>query len=142
MVRAIVLLGVLCLPAWSEGGPVMEASAPAIIGEVMPGFYNGYLYSCEPGHSVTLFAPDGHLFLTLRIGGQGNGRVKVESVAVDSDGTLAIAWVDQPNAGIDIRDSSGNLVRSIDTGKHQRQRSFQTITAGGTVERGSWRSAP
>jgi hypothetical protein len=117
MVRAIALLGILNLPAWSESGPVLESSAPAIIGRVMPGSYNGYLFSCEPSHIVTLFAPDGRIS-TLRVEGRGNGRVKVESVAVDSGGTLAIAWLDQPNAGIDIRDSSGNLVRSIDTGRY------------------------
>ncbi len=117
MVRTIALLGILSLPAWSESGPVLEASAPAIVGRVMPGFYNGYLYSCEPSNAVTLFAPDGRIS-TLRIEGRSNGRVRVESVAVDSDGTLAIAWVDQPNAGIDIRDSSGNLVRSMDTGRY------------------------
>jgi hypothetical protein len=84
----------------------------------MPGFYNGYLYSCVQSHIVTLFAPDGQLALNLRIEGRGNGSVKVESVAVDSDGTLAVAWVDKPNAGIDIRDSFGKLVRSIDTGRY------------------------
>ena len=82
----------------------------------MPAIYNGYLYSCERDHT-TLFAPDGRIS-TLRIEGRGNGRVKVESVAIDSDGTLAIAWLDQPNAGIDIRDSSGNLVHSMDTGRY------------------------
>jgi len=116
VVRTIALIGILSLPAWSANGPVSESSAPAIIGRIMPGFYSGYLFSCE-GDDITLFAPDGRIS-TLRIEGRGNGRVKVESVAVDSDGTLAIAWVDQPNAGIDIRDSSGNLVRSIDTGRY------------------------
>lgn len=117
MVRTIALLGIVSLPAWSASGPVSEASAPAIIGRIMPAIYNGYLYSCERDH-VTLFAPDGHFISTLRTEGRGNGKVKVESVAVDSDGTLAIAWVDQPNAGIDIRDSSGNLIRSMDTGRY------------------------
>jgi len=116
MVRAIAILGILSLPAWSESGPVSEASAPAIIGRIMPGFYNGYLYSCERDQ-IKLFAPDGRIS-SLRIQGRGNGRVKAESVAVDSDGTLAIAWLDRPNAAIDIRDSSGNLVRSMDTGRY------------------------
>lgn len=118
MLRAIVLAGVLSLPAWSGSEAAWEASVPAITGNLMPAFYNGYLFSCLPGHVVTLFAPDGHLAFTLPIQGAGNGRVQVESVAVDSNGTLAVAWIDQPAAGIDIRDSSGNLVRSIDTGAY------------------------
>ena len=118
MVRAIALLGILSLPAWSGSGPVSEASAPAIINNILPAFYNGYLYSCYPGQVVTLFAPDGHLVLAVPIQGRGNGKVFLESVAIDSDGTLAVAWLDEPNAGIDIRDSSGNLIRSIDTGRY------------------------
>lgn len=116
MVRAVGFLVILGLPAWPASGPVSEASAPAIIGNLMPAIYNGYLYSCERDH-ITLFAPDGRIS-SFRIEGRGNGKVQVESVAVDSDGTLAIAWVDQPNAGVDIRDWSGNLVRSIDTGRY------------------------
>jgi hypothetical protein len=118
MFRSIVLLAILSLPAWSASGPVLEASSQAIIGRTMPGFYNGFLYACVPDHIVTLFAPDGHEVLTLPIQGRGNGKVSVESVAIDSDGTLAVAWADSPSAGIDIRDSLGNLVRSIDTGKY------------------------
>jgi hypothetical protein len=118
MVRVIAFLGILSLPAWSASGPVSEASAPAIINNILPAFYNGYLYSCFPGQVVTLFAPDGHFILALPIQGRGNGRVFLESVAIDSDGTLAIAWLDQPNAGIDIRGSSGDLIRSIDTGRY------------------------
>jgi hypothetical protein len=84
----------------------------------MPGFYDGYLYSAEPRHMLTLFAPDGHQLFSLPIGGHGNGQVAVESAAVDTDGTLAVAWRDSPNAGIDMRDLSGTLLRSIDTGRY------------------------
>ncbi len=118
MFRTIPLLALLSLPAWPANGPIREASAPAIVGQAMPGFYDGYLYSAEPRHMLTLFAPDGHELFSLPIQGHGNGQVAVESVAVDTDGTLAIAWRDTPNAGIDIRDLSGTLVRSIDTGQY------------------------
>ncbi|MGB6943089.1 MAG: hypothetical protein WBE37_11880 [Bryobacteraceae bacterium] len=118
MFRTIPLLALLSLPAWPANGPIQEASAPAIVGQAMPGFYDGYLYSAEPRHMLTLFAPDGHELFSLPIQGHGNGQVAVESVAVDTDGTLAVAWRDSPNAGIDIRDLSGTLVRSIDTGQY------------------------
>lgn len=67
---------------------------------------------------MTLFAPDGRLLSTVRPAGRGNGNVRVLSVAVDTDGTLAIGWWDEPNMGIEYRDLSGNLIRSIDTGQY------------------------
>ncbi len=118
MFRTIPLLALLSWPAWPANGPVREASAPAIVGRLMPGFYDGYLYSAEPRNVLTLFAPDGHQLFSLPIAGHGNGQVAVESAAVDTDGTLAVAWRDTPNAGIDIRDLSGTLLRSIDTGRY------------------------
>jgi hypothetical protein len=118
MVRAITLLWILSSCAWTQSGPIREMSARAIIARLMPGFYNGYLYSCEPRHIITLYAPNGQIVLTLPIQGWGNGRVGVQSVAIDSDGALAIGWSDLPNVGIDIRDSFGNLVRSLDTGRY------------------------
>jgi hypothetical protein len=116
MLRSVAVLTLLSLSAWAAIGPVHEASAPALIGRVMPGLYNGYLYSAEPRHVLTLFAPDGHELFSLPFPGRGNGKVGVESIAIDSDGTLAVAWQDPPKAGIDIRDLSGTLIRSIDTG--------------------------
>ena len=119
MLRTLPLLVLFGLTVWAaDSGPVRESSVPAIIGIVMPAFYNGYLYSTEPHHVLTLFAPDGHELFSLPLPGCGNGNVSVESVAVDSNGMLAIAWQDRPNAGIDIRELSGALVRSIDTGRY------------------------
>jgi hypothetical protein len=99
-------------------GPIRESSAPAFISRSMPAFYNGYLYSIEPHHVLTLFAPDGHELLSLPFEGHGDGPLAVESVATDADRTLAVAWQALPHAGIDIRDLSGTLVRSIDTGRY------------------------
>jgi hypothetical protein len=118
MLGTIMLLGTLSVSIWAESAPVREASAPAIIGRILPAFYNGYMYSCQPAHVVTLFAPDGHVALTLPIQGHSNGDARVQSVAIDSDGTLGVGWWDPPNAGIDIRDSFGTLIRSIDTGRY------------------------
>ena len=117
MFRIVPLLAFLSLPAWPANVPVQEASAPAIIGTVMPGFYNGYLFSAEPSHVLTLFAPDGHELFSLPIQGHGNGNIHIKSIAIDSDGTLAVSWVDRPDTGIDIRDLSGTLLRSFSTGR-------------------------
>jgi len=116
MFRAIPLLVLLNWPALPADGPLREASAPAIVGMIMPGFYNGYLFSTEPRHVLTLFAPDGHELFSLPFEGHGNGNVGIESVAIDGNRTLAVGWDDPPNSGIDICDLSGTRVRSIDTG--------------------------
>ena len=116
MLRIVPLLAFLSFPAWAaSNAAVHEPSAPAIIGEVLPGFYDGYLYSTEPKHVLSLFAPDGRELFSLPFPGHGNGKVSIESVAIDGD-TLAVGWQDPPNAGIDIRESSGTLLRSVDTG--------------------------
>jgi hypothetical protein len=117
--RAIVLLGFFSSAVWAESGPVRETTSPAFIGKLMPAFYNGWLYSFWPWQFVTLFAPDGQI-LNLAAQGRGNGKVNVESVAIHLDGTLAIAWADPPNAGVNIRDHYGTLIRSIDTGRSFR----------------------
>jgi hypothetical protein len=116
--RVVALAAICGAAACAASGPVREAVSPAILGRAMPAFYNGYLYSLEPRHVVNLFAPDGSPPLTLVIPGHGNGKVNVESVAVDTDGSLAIAWADLPDAGIDLRDAMGNLIRTIDTGSY------------------------
>src|SRR5580658_7660831 len=89
MLRTVTLLALLSLPAWPANGPLQEATASAFISSKMPGFYNGYLFSAEPKHVLTLFAPDGHELFSLPFQGRGNGKVGIESVAIDSDGTLA-----------------------------------------------------
>jgi len=116
MFRTIPVLLLLSLRALPADGPIREASVPAFVTNHMPAFYNGYLYSCEPHNLLTLFAPDGNELFSLPFNGRGNGLVAVESIAIDSDNTLAVGWQDRPNAGIDIRDLSGKLVRTIDTG--------------------------
>lgn len=114
--KAMTILAICGLPAWAQ--QLREAFSPALIEHKMPSFYNGYLFSVAPQHVVTLFAPDGQLFLTLPIQGRGNGHVSVRSVAIDDGGRMAVGWSDTPNAGIDIRDSLGNLIRTIDTGRY------------------------
>jgi hypothetical protein len=116
MLRTVTLLALLSPSLWSANVPLRETTAPAFIAQAMPGFYNGYLFSAEPSHVLTLFGPDGYELFSLPIQGHGNGKVHIKSAAIDSDGTLAVSWADGPNSGIDIRDLSGTLLRSIDTG--------------------------
>ena len=118
MLRAIAVLGLFSVAICSQSAPLQESSSSALFGNLLPGFYNGYLFYCQPSHVLTLFAPDGRLILTLPIQGHGNGDAQILSVAIESDTTLAIAWIDFPNAGIDIRDFYGNVIRTIDTGRY------------------------
>jgi len=113
IISTLVLLSLRALPA---DAPVREASASAISSNHMPGFYNGYLFAAQPRDVLTLFAPDGQELFSLPFEGHDNGLVAIESIAIDSNNTLAVAWQDRHNAGIDIRDLSGKLVRTIDTG--------------------------
>jgi len=117
MFRTVAFFALAMVPVSAASIAVQEASAPAIISTLMPGFYNGYLWSAEPQHVLTLFAPDGHELFSLPMRGQGTGNVRIESVAVDSDQTLAVGWQGPPRMGIDILDLSGTFVRRIDTGR-------------------------
>ena len=119
MVRATALFAAVSLSAWAQSGPVREVSTPALIAHApIPAFYNGYLYTLGPDGehtSMTLFAPDGHVVATLA---SSNTSASVRSIAIDSDGTLAVAWAALTSRGIDIRDPYGTLLRIIYTGRY------------------------
>jgi hypothetical protein len=127
----LIVLGLVGGAMWAQSQPLREASSGALMGGVMPAFYDGYLYACVPDAIVNLFAPDGHNLATFAIQGRGNAKVNVLSVAIAPDQTLAVGWVDFPSAGIDIRDTSGNLVRTIREGTFPRIfRLVRTIRCG------------
>jgi hypothetical protein len=118
MRRATILLAIVSVSVWAQSGTVREASSPLLVGHGRDrGFYNGYLYSAGLGglrDSMTLFAPDGHVVATLVA---SKSKAVIDSIAIDSDGTLAVAWRD-PSQGIDIRSPNGSLIRTIDTGRY------------------------
>jgi hypothetical protein len=82
----------------------------------VPAFYQGYIYwvGLAGGDSyVTIYAPDGHLALSFET---QNG--SVQSIAIDTDGTTAVAWgswSSKKAGGIDFRDSSGTFTRTVVT---------------------------
>lgn len=117
MIRATVLLGIVGACAWSQNSPspIRGIWFPSI-SQRAPGFYNGYLFWCEPHNVLTLYAPDGDR-VSVVIEGRGHGYDSVQTVAIDSDGNLAVGWSDRPDNGIEIRDMSGNMIRPIDTGR-------------------------
>lgn len=77
-----------------------------------PSFFKGYMYWA--GRELfRIYTPDGHQAPPV-----SPSRGTAEAIAVDTDGTLAIAWNTPAAGGIDIRDSSGALVRTIQTGPY------------------------
>jgi hypothetical protein len=118
MLRTLSVLSFATVIASAGDVPLKELSARAIIDHRMPSFRNGYLYVVDPANIITVFAPDGHQLVPISISGKGHGQVSIQSLAIDTDGTLAIGWTDAPDAGIDFRDQFGNLIRTMDTGKY------------------------
>jgi hypothetical protein len=95
-----------------------EVSTEAAMGSgPMPGLYKGYLYIVDPYDRLRLFSPDGRFVTSFFVQDHGDERGYVHSVAVDSDGTIAVGWGTRYGpTGIEIHDASGDLIRSIDTG--------------------------
>ncbi|MGA2030610.1 MAG: hypothetical protein ABSG87_11125 [Verrucomicrobiota bacterium] len=118
MPKAMILtvLFSLCLLAGND--PIREVTSQARRDpfQMVPAFYQGYFYLIgnEGADSVTIFAPDGHLAMAFA---EAAGHPR--AIAVDTDGTVAVAWGDwdpKKGGGIDFRDSSGSVTRTIKTG--------------------------
>lgn len=94
-----------------------EVITEAAVSGPMPGFYKGYLYFVDPYDHVQLFSPEGHFLTRFYVQDHGEERGYVQSVAVDSDGTIAVGWGTRYGpTGIEFRSAMGDLIRSIDTG--------------------------
>lgn len=118
MFRVIALLGVFSLYFLAANDPVREVTSQATRAEhqLVPAFYKGYIYwigLAGPGTQVTIYAPDGHLAFSFE-----TQHGTVESLAVDTDGSLAVAWKSEKGGGFDLRDSSGALTKTIQTGRY------------------------
>ena len=85
--------------------------------QLVPGFYKGYVYWIgRDGDDkvANVYAPDGHLALVFVT---ENG--KVQNLAFDTDGTVAVSWWGpKKTGGIDFRDSYGKLTRTVETGRY------------------------
>ena len=86
----------------------------------IPGFHKGYVYFLGEGRpsQLRLYAPDGHLVLATDIQRSRNFPPDLKGLAVDTDGTIAVSYVDTNNGnrgGIEFLDSTGVRIRVIDT---------------------------
>lgn len=114
--RWIASLFAVCSVLCGQSTREVLTEAPVGAGP-LPGFYKGYLYFIDPYDHVRLFSPDGHFVTRFTVQDHGEERGYIEGVAIDSDGTIAIGWGTRYGPyGIEIRNPSGDLIRSIDTG--------------------------
>ena len=118
MFRVIALLGVFNLAGLAANDPVREVTSQAmrVGGQLVPAFYKGYIYWVGrdgDDHAVTIYAPDGHPALAFV---DQNG--PVDGVAIDTDGTIAVAWGSITASGIDFLDSCGTLTKTVQTGRY------------------------
>ncbi len=118
MFRPIVILVVVSHCHLAASDPVREVTSLAARAgnQLVPAFYNGYIYwvgLAGDDSQLTIYAPDGHLAFCFET---QNG--VVENIALDTDGSVAVAWQSQKSAGIDFRDSAGTLTRTIQTGRY------------------------
>jgi len=110
----------LLLAAFCAGfaqGPVREVETGAAVSSALPGLANNHLYFVDMPDRVRVFSPNGYSSIAIDLDGRGDERSYVDGIAIDSDGTIAIAWATRWGpSGIEIRDGSGTLLRTLDTG--------------------------
>lgn len=127
--RLLLALAVLTLPAVAGPDPVREVTSQATLfaRQPMPGFSQGYLYWVEEiaRNHIRVYAPDGQPLLDQSI--QPDAAPFVQSVAVDSNGTVAVSYEDSTgeHTGIDLLDRAGKRLASWSTGMYiPRQLAF------------------
>jgi hypothetical protein len=122
----ILLPFALCIGnALTATEPTREVISQAnLVGnQLVPGFYKGYVYFLGEGRpsQLRLYAPDGHLVLVTDVQGSRNFPPDLRGLAVDTDGTIAVSYVDTNNrnrGGIEFLDSTGVRIRVIDTERY------------------------
>jgi hypothetical protein len=125
MVRALLLIVFCAGSAFGAAAPVREVTSQAQVGanQPMPGFYKGYVYFLHDGRQsqFRLYAPDGHLMMATDIQGPRDSPPDITGIAIDTDGTIAVSYIDRANrnrGGIDFLDATGRRIGNIDTGRY------------------------
>jgi len=118
MFRAIAPFAVFAISCSAADNPVREVTSQATRAgnRLVPAFHKGYIYwigLAGPANQVTIYAPDGHLAFSFQT---QNGNA--ESVAVDTDAGMAVAWGTKEGGGIEFRDNSGTLRQTVRTGRY------------------------
>jgi len=121
----ILALAWLASQGLTAAQPTREVTSQAALvsNQLVPAFYNGYIYFVDDGNNyIRLYSPEGPLTLATGIQQQKPGPVWTQSVAVDTDGTVAISWAYGKEGGgtaeIDLLDGNGRVTSSIATGSY------------------------
>ncbi|HXI40113.1 MAG TPA: hypothetical protein VNH83_09045, partial [Bryobacteraceae bacterium] len=98
----------------------VTSQASLVAHQLIPRFYNGYLYYLGEGRpsQIRLYAPDGHLVLATDLQEPGNSPPNLRGLAVDTDSTIAVSYGDTSDGnrgGITFLDSTGKRTGGIDT---------------------------
>jgi hypothetical protein len=117
---AFVLAATIAIAAEPVRETVFEAGQfrwPTI-----PGFHGSRIYFRDQArhNRVSLYSTDGKAEATFDTPVSAGALPEVLTLAIDSDGTVAVAWQSasgtKASAGIDYHAATGKLLRSIDTG--------------------------
>jgi hypothetical protein len=117
MLRPLGLLQVVVLGGLGATNPIREVTSQAerIPSQLVPGFDKGYVYwiGRDGPDTITLYSPDGGLACSF-----ASENRPVHGIAIDADGSIAVSWGSwnsQVGGGIDWRDPSGRMVRTVKT---------------------------
>jgi len=116
--RVAALLGLLALQAVAAIAPVREVDSEAVLlaNQPLPGFYDGYTFFVESHNRIKLYSPGGQLVFDTYL--RPETIPHVMSIAVDSAGRVAVSYLSRGSGAIDLLDSSGNSLGSIQTGNY------------------------
>ena len=122
MLRIVLPLTFCIAGAFAGTEPAREVVSQAnlVAHQLIPRFYNGYLYYLGEGRpsQIRLYAPDGHLVFATDLQEPGNSPPNLTGLAIDTDGTIAVSYGDTRNGnrgGIEFLDSTGKRTGGIDT---------------------------
>lgn len=116
--RILVPFGFVVLQAVAAIAPVRDVESQIPVGayQPLPGFYGGYAFFVERPDFIKLYSPDGKLALATTVA--TDMHASVISVAVDSDGTMAVGYTSKGLGGMDLLDTRGNKLGSFSTGQY------------------------
>jgi len=127
MFRSIGILCVFSLCCLAGNHRLREETSQASCEpkKMTPAVYKGYVYWIgrdADDRVVNVYGPEGNLDLVFVHEGE------VRNIAFDTDGTVAVSWVDRNKntRGIDFRDVHGQVTKTIDTGRYL---AFQLVFA-------------
>ncbi len=122
MLRVLLPIAFCVAGAFAGTKPVREVISQAnlVALQLIPRFYNGYVYYLGEGRTsqLRLYAPDGHLALATDLQEPGGSPPSLTGLAIDTDGTIAVSYADLDRGncgGIEFLDSTGKRTGGIDT---------------------------